>query len=294
MSDSKPAVLGVIGGSGVYQMSNVKVLREHAVNTPFGKPSDPILEAELHGRSVFFLPRHGKGHRYLPTEVNYCANIFALKTLGVTHVLAVSAVGIMKEGIEPGYMVIPDQLYDRTKGVRRSTFFGDGIVGHVSFADPFCDEMRQVIRKSALTHTKRIHDGGAYVCMEGPQFSTRAESVNYRNTIAPAVIGMTAIPEAKLAREAEMCYAMLALATDYDCWKDSKDEQVSVEAVMAVLRANTELANRIIVETAKNLPATSNCECLESAKHAIMTSPDYMPASTCEKLAPLYSQYFKR
>jgi 5'-methylthioadenosine phosphorylase len=294
MSEQTATKLGVIGGSGVYQMSNVKILREHVIKTPFGAPSDAVLEAELHGRTVYFLPRHGRGHRFLPTEVNYCANIFALKSLGVTHLLSVSAVGIMQEGIEPGFMVVPDQLYDRTKGIRRSTFFGDGIVGHVSFADPFCDEMRQVILKSAAAHTKKVHNGGAYVCMEGPQFSTRAESVNYRKTIAPAVIGMTAIPEAKLAREAEMCYAMLALATDYDCWKDSKDEQVSVEAVMAVLRANTELANRIIIETAKNLPATSQCECLESAKYAIMTHPEYMPAATCEKLAPLYGKYFKR
>jgi 5'-methylthioadenosine phosphorylase len=293
MTTSVPAKLGIIGGSGVYQMAGVKIVREHEITTPFGKPSDPVMEAELHGRTVYFLPRHGKGHRFLPTEVPYAANIFAMKTLGVTHLMAVSAVGIMRDGINPGDMVIPDQLYDRTKGIRRSTFFGEGIAGHVTFADPFCDEMRAVIRESATAHTKNVHYGGAYVCMEGPQFSTRAESNHYRNTIAPAIIGMTAIPEAKLAREAEMCYGLLALATDYDCWKESKDEQVSVEAVMAVLKANSELANRIIAETAKRLPATTSCECLEAAKYAIMTNPEMIPAATKERLKPLYGRYFR-
>jgi len=286
-----PTKLGVIGGSGIYQMDGAKVVGEHDIDTPFGKPSDPVIETDINGRRVYFIPRHGKGHRLTPSEVNYRANIYALKKLGVTHVLAVSAVGIMKESIRPGDMVVPDQIFDRTKGVRASTFFGEGCVGHLSFADPFCGELRGVIASSAKASDARVHDGGSYVCMEGPQFSTRAESHFYRKTLEPSVIGMTGLPEAKLAREAELCYAMLALATDYDCWHET-EEDVSVEAVMAVLKANSELANRIVKKVSDSLAPTSTCGCLHAAEMAIMTRHDLIPGKTKENLSLLYGKYF--
>ena len=200
MTVSLPVKLGIIGGSGIYQIPGVELVKEHTISTPFGEPSDKVIEGKLHGRTVYFLPRHGKGHRFTPSEVNYRANIYALKSLGVTHVLAVSAVGIMKEHIKPGDLVVPDQIFDRTKGKRADTFFGEGIVGHFELADPFDAEFSRWIEKAARSVTDRVHFGGAYVCMEGPAFSTRAESRHYRETLRPAVIGMTAIPEAKLAR----------------------------------------------------------------------------------------------
>ncbi len=286
-----PTKLGVIGGSGIYQMDGAKVVREHDIETPFGKPSDPVIETDINGRRVFFIPRHGKGHRLTPSEVNYRANIYALKKLGVTHVLAVSAVGIMKESIRPGDMVVPDQIFDRTKGVRASTFFGEGCVGHVSFADPFCSELRGVIISSAKANDARVHNGGTYVCMEGPQFSTRAESHFYRKTLEPSVIGMTGLPEAKLAREAELCYAILALATDYDCWHET-EEDVSVEAVMSVLKANSELANRVVKKVSDLLATTSTCSCQHAAETAIMTRHDLIPGKTKEHLSLLYGKYF--
>jgi 5'-methylthioadenosine phosphorylase len=290
MSGGKPARLGVIGGSGVYQMQGAKVVREHDLTTPFGKPSDPVFEVTLDDRTVFFLPRHGVGHRYLPSEVPYRANIYALKQLGVTHVLAVSACGIMKEGIHPGDMIVPDQIFDRTKGVRPSTFFGDGIAGHVMFADPFCDELRQVILAAARANKARVHDGGSYVCMEGPQFSTRAESHLYRATMQPSVIGMTALPEAKLAREAELGYGMLALATDYDCWH-ATEEDVTVEAVIAVLKANSELANAIVKTVAQTLPTTLPCACATAARYAVMTKSEHIPAATRRRVELLFGAY---
>lgn len=286
----KKVVLGVIGGSGVYQMEGVTFKREHNLTTPWGEPSDVVFEAEIAGRPVFFLPRHGRGHRYTPTEVNYRANIHALKQLGVTHVLAVSAVGIMKESIRPGDMVVPDQLFDRTRGDRANTFFGEGVVGHVMFADPFCPDMRKIILDAATQQNATVHNGGAYVCMEGPAFSTRAESHYYRKTLAPAVIGMTAIPEAKLAREAEMCYGMLALATDYDCWHES-EEDVSVEAVIAVVKANATLANNIIKRVAHLMPKTSNSDLLYAAKYAIMTDRSKIPENTKKKVSLLWQEY---
>jgi len=286
-----PTKLGVIGGSGIYQMDGAKVVAEHDLETPFGKPSDPVIETDINGRQVFFIPRHGKGHRLTPSEVNYRANIYALKKMGVTHVLAVSAVGIMKEAIRPGDMVVPDQIFDRTKGVRASTFFGEGCVGHLSFADPFCGELRSVIVNSAKACEAKVHDCGSYVCMEGPQFSTRAESHFYRKTLEPAVIGMTGLPEAKLAREAELCYAMLALATDYDCWHETEDD-VSVEAVMAVLKANSDLANRIVKDVSRSLSASTTCSCLHAAEMAIMTRHDLIPGRTKENLSLLYGKYF--
>ncbi len=282
----------MIGGSGVYEMSGVEVVAEHDIETPFGKPSDMIVETRIECRSVYFLPRHGRGHIHLPSEIPNRANIFALKTLGVTHVLGVSAVGIMQEHILPGDMIVPDQLFDRTRGLRDATFFGDGIVGHVMFADPFCDELRAIAIQSAKDVGVTVHDGGSYVCMEGPQFSTRAESHFYRKTLKPSVIGMTAIPEAKLAREAEMCYAIIATGTDYDCWHEG-EEDVTVEAIIEVLHQNADMAKAIVKKAAGILPETSSCECLSSAEFAIITAPDRISEAARERLKPLYGHYWE-
>ncbi|HIG55284.1 MAG TPA: S-methyl-5'-thioadenosine phosphorylase, partial [Candidatus Handelsmanbacteria bacterium] len=246
---SESVVLSVIGGSGLYQMEGAETVAEHALDTPYGKPSDVIVEADVGGRSVYFLPRHGKGHKLLPCEVPARANIHALKQLGVTHVLAVSACGIMREEIKPGDMVVPDQIFDRTRGQRPSTFFGEGVVGHLPFADPFCEELREIIIGAGQETGAKLHAGGTYICMEGPLFSTRAESNFYRKAVDASVIGMTALPEAKLAREAELCYAMLAMGTDYDCWHE-EEEDVTIDQILAVMKANGALANRIVAEVA--------------------------------------------
>ncbi len=290
MKETKPLRLGVIGGSGFYEMDGVAVVREHEVDTPFGQPSDLLVETDIDGRTVVFLPRHGRGHRLLPSEVRYRANIHALKQLDVTHVLAVGAVGIMKEHIRPGDMVVPDQIFDRTRGIRPSTFFGDGVVGHVAFADPFCADMRGVVVQAAGNRGATVHDGGTYVCMEGPQFSTRAESEFYRRAADATVIGMTALPEAKLAREAEMCYAVLSLGTDYDCWH-GREEDVDIEAVLAILKANTRMANAVVKEIAGLLPEASDCECHHAARDAIITAPGAIPNEARQRLSVLYGHY---
>jgi 5'-methylthioadenosine phosphorylase len=284
--------LGVIGGSGVYQMDGAQVILEHSIKTPYGEPSSKVIEAVVDDKRVYFLPRHGKHHEFTPSEVNYRANVYAMKTLGVTHLMAVSAVGIMKEHISPGHMVVPDQIFDRTKGIRPSTFFGDGVVGHASFADPFSEEMRQLIIKASANKKHRTHEGGSYICMEGPQFSSRAESHFYRKTLEPAVIGMTALPEAKLAREAELCYGMLALATDYDCWHED-EEDVSVEAVIKVLKQNAKRANDIVKEVAQILPPTSTSPDLDACKFAIITAREAIPQKRKKELEPLYGKYFR-
>ena len=283
--------LGVMGGSGVYHMEGVEIVAEHRLATPFGKPSDAVVETRIGDQSVYFLPRHGRGHVLLPSEVPYRANIYAMKQMGVTHLLAISAVGIMREAIKPGDMVVPDQIFDRTRGIRASTFFGDGIAGHVAFADPFCGELRDLLLAAAKNAGVTTHDGGTYICMEGPQFSTRAESHFYRREVNATVIGMTALPEAKLAREAEMCYAMLAMGTDYDCWHEA-EEDVSVEAVVAVLKANAEHANQIVCTLTAQLPRTSDCDCLNAAQFAIITSPDAISSAAKERLGLLYDKYW--
>ncbi|NKB66249.1 MAG: S-methyl-5'-thioadenosine phosphorylase [Candidatus Latescibacteria bacterium] len=272
-------------------MDGVEVRVEHQLETPFGAPSDCLVEVQMADRTVVFLPRHGRGHRLLPHEVNARANIHALKQLQVTHVLAVNAVGIMQEHIRPGDVVVPEQIFDRTRGRRPSTFFGDGIAGHVTFADPFCQEMSQAIVQSATAAGATVHQGGTYVCMEGPQFSTRTESHFYRRQVDATVIGMTALPEAKLAREAEMCYGMLAMGTDYDCWHEA-EEDVSVEAVIQVLQANARLANAVVAQIAGRLPHTSECACLEAARYAIITAPEYIDDAVKERLGVLYGHYF--
>lgn len=292
MSSEVEVKLGVIGGSGLYQMEGAEVVAEHSLKTPFGETSDAVVEMSVDGRTMFFLPRHGKGHRLLPSEVPARANIYALKMLGVTHVLAVSACGIMREEIAPGDMVVPDQIFDRTRGVRPSTFFGEGIVGHLPFADPFCEELRQVLLSAAGQQEVKVHAGGTYICMEGPLFSTRAESNFYRQTVDAAVIGMTALPEAKLAREAELCYAMLAMGTDYDCWHE-EEEDVTIEQILGVMHANAATANGIVKKVAGILPSTSSCECLSAAQYAIVTDKALIPAETKEKLKVLYGKYLE-
>ncbi len=287
---SESVVLGVIGGSGLYQMEGADTVTEHALDTPYGKPSDAIVEAKVEGRSVYFLPRHGKGHKLLPSEVPARANIHAFKQLGVTHVLALSACGIMREEIKPGDMVVPDQIFDRTRGLRPSTFFGEGVVGHLPFADPFCEELREVIIEAGKEAGAELHAGGTYICMEGPLFSTRAESNFYRKAVDASVIGMTALPEAKLAREAELCYAMLAMGTDYDCWHE-EEEDVTIDQILAVMKANGALANRIVADVAARLPTESDCTCLSAAQYAIVTDRASIPAEAKERLRALYGKY---
>ena len=290
---AKEIHLGVIGGSGVYQMEGVEIVEEHRLETPFGAPSDSITETRIDNRPVIFLPRHGRGHKILPSEVNSRANIHALKQLGVTHVMAVSAVGIMQEQIKPGEMVVPDQIFDRTRGLRRSTFFGDGIVGHVTFADPFCQKLRQTITAAARDEGAIVHEGGTYVCMEGPPFSTRAESHFYRSQVDATVIGMTALPEAKLAREAELCYAMLAMGTDYDCWHET-EEDVDIGSVLEILQKNAALANKAVMEVSRRLPERTDCECLHAAEFAIITAPEAISEEVKKRLEVLYGHYFDR
>ncbi len=285
--------LGVIGGSGVYRMEGAEIVAEHRLGTPFGDPSDAVVETRIADRSVYFLPRHARGHVLLPSEVPYRANVYAMKQMGVTHLLAISAVGIMQEAIAPGDMVLPDQIFDRTRGVRASTFFGGGIAGHVAFADPFCDDLRHLLLTAARASGVPTHDRGTYICMEGPQFSTRAESHFYRREVDATVIGMTALPEAKLAREAEMCYALLAMGTDYDCWHEA-EEDVSVEGVIAVLQANAERANQIVRTLATRLPETSDCDCLNAAQFAVITAPDAISPAAKERLNLLYGKYWKK
>jgi 5'-methylthioadenosine phosphorylase len=282
--------VGVIGGSGLYELEGFEVRERRVVDTPFGGPSDELVLGSLEGREVIFLPRHGRGHRLDPTNVPYRANIFALKSLGVGRIISVSAVGSMKEEIHPGHLVLPDQFVDRTVS-RPRTFFDNGIVAHVAFADPVCADLRGALRAAADREKVVHHDGGAYLCIEGPQFSTRAESHVFR-TWGVSVIGMTNLPEARLAREAEICYATLALATDYDCWHET-EEDVSVEAVLAGLSRNVENARRIIRRAILSLDARAprTCACANALRNAIMTRPDAVPMVTKRALAPLIGRY---
>src|SRR5947207_9566767 len=282
------SIIGVIGGSGLYQMAGLENIREVKVKTPFGKPSDKFVRGVLDGVGFLFLPRHGKGHRWLPTEVNSRANIFAMKKLGVKRIISVSAVGSLREEIAPGHVVVPDQFIDRTTQ-RPSTFFGKGIVGHVSLADPVCPSLSRVLAEAARAEGAVVHAGGTYLCMEGPQFSTRAESHLYRSWGAH-VIGMTNLQEAKLAREAEICLATLALATDYDCWNAAHGE-VEIEDVLRVLAANVGLARRTITRVAAALPARTGCPCPTALDHAIVTERAAIPATVRRELAPLLGRH---
>lgn len=281
-------ILGVIGGSGLYEMEGLKNVRTVFVRTPFGDPSDAMVVGELEGRTLAFLPRHGRGHRILPSQINYRANLYALKKIGVKWVLSISAVGSMKEDIRPGDIVVVDQFYDHTK-FRPNTFFGDGVVGHIPFADPVCPNLTDIARAASRKIVRRTHRGGTYLCMEGPAFSTRAESRIYRKW-GVDVIGMTNMPEAKLAREAELCYATLALATDYDCWHET-EEDVSIDAVLAILRKNVENSKKIIREVALRLPGKGSCGCGEILKDAIITDRKRIPAAARKRLSLLIGKY---
>jgi 5'-methylthioadenosine phosphorylase len=282
--------LGIIGGSGLYEMEGLTDIDSVQVSTPFGDPSDEIITGTLDGLKMAFLPRHGKGHRITPSEINYRANIWALKSLGVDSVISVSAVGSMKEEIEPGDLVIPYQFIDRTRG-RISTFFGNGIVAHVAFADPVCQSLAGVLKQGAETTGAKVHLGCTYVCMEGPQFSTRAESHLYRSW-GVDIIGMTNIPEAKLAREAELCYSTIALATDYDCWHET-EEDVSVEAILEIMHNNVENAKKSIAWAVSRINERVECGCQSAMQFAVVTAPEMIPEKAKEDLAPIIGKYIE-
>jgi 5'-methylthioadenosine phosphorylase len=281
---------GIIGGSGLYALAGLGDAEELEVETPFGSPSDSFLVGSLEGKRVAFLARHGRGHRLLPTEINYRANIFAMKKLGVEMILSASAVGSMKERIRPRDIVLVDQFIDRTHQ-RPVTFFGDGIAAHISFADPICPALRSALLQASREQAARVHDGGTYICIEGPAFSTRAESELYRSW-GVDVIGMTNLQEAKLAREAEICYATLGLATDYDCWHEEEDD-VSVSSVLENLQANSKLAAEILRGTIKALPdRRGECGCGEALRFGLITAKEAVSAGTVERLGPILAKYF--
>jgi len=283
--------IGVIGGSGLYDLPGLTRVREVKVRTPFGDPSDVYVVGEMGEVRLAFLPRHGRGHRFMPTELNSRANIWGFKKLGAERIISFSAVGSMREHIAPGHMVVIDQFIDRTRA-RPMTFFGEGIVGHVALADPICGELASVLYQSAKAAKATVHKGGTYLCIEGPQFSTRAESKLYRSW-GVDVIGMTNMPEARLAREAEICYATVALSTDYDCWHEAEDD-VTVEAVVAVMRKNVETAREIVRQAARRLREPRGCACQHALKGAVMTDPAAIPAKTYEKLELLVGRYLPK
>ena len=288
---SKPqAKIAVIGGTGLYDIEGMNDVKEIDVSTPFGKPSDSIVTGELEGVRVAFLPRHGRGHRIMPGEVPSRANIYALKSLGVEQVIAINSVGSFKEEVKPGHLLIPDQLIDRTSQ-RRNTFFGDGIVAHIQFAEPFCPDMRMVLFSAAHEAGAEVHLGGTYLVMEGPAFSTRAESRLHR-AWGVDVIGMTALPEAKLAREAEMCYAVVALSTDYDSWHEAR-EAVSVDVILDTLRRNVEMSKQLIKFAIAHAAEHRHCACASALAGAIVTDPRIIPDERKKELAPIIGKYVK-
>ncbi len=282
------AEIGIIGGSGLYAMPGLTNVREDRVETPFGDPSDAFVLGDLDGRSVAFLARHGRGHRILPSELNFRANIHAMKQLGVERILSVSAVGSLKEEHKPTDFVIPDQFIDRTFA-RVGTFFGDGIVGHVAFGDPVCATVRSAFEKACAEVGVVGTNGGTYVCIEGPQFSTRAESNLYRSWGAD-VIGMTNLQEAKLAREAEICYATLAMVTDYDCWREGHDD-VTVDQVVAVLHQNADNGTKVVRAAIAALPAERTCACASALQYAILTDRKAIPEEAKQRLSLLLAKY---
>jgi 5'-methylthioadenosine phosphorylase len=280
--------IGIIGGSGLYDMAELTDREERWVSTPFGDPSAAYVLGTLRGKRVAFLARHGAGHRLLPGELNFRANIFGFKRLGVEYILSASAVGSLKEQYRPLDLVIPDQFLDRTRG-RISTFFGRGLVAHVGFAHPFCAPLSAIAYESARGASATVHKGGTYVCMEGPQFSTLAESRLYRSW-GMDIIGMTNLQEAKLAREAEICYTTIALVTDFDCWHPEHD-QVTVDMIVANLMQNAKTAQQVITDAVGRLPFDRTCECATALKHAIITRPEAVPADVKRDLAPLVAKY---
>ena len=283
------ASIGIIGGSGLYSMEGFRADREVTVDTPFGAPSDAFMVGQLAGHEVAFLARHGRGHRLSPSELNFRANIYAMKMLGVERILSLSAVGSLKEEHRPLDFVLPDQFVDRTRG-RISTFFGDGLVAHVSFADPVCGQLGDVLEEACKTAGVNAKRGGTYLCMEGPAFSTRAESNLYRSW-GMDVIGMTNLQEAKLAREAEICYATVAMVTDYDCWHDEHDA-VQVTDILRVLTENAANACRVVAEAVAAMPAARTCKCGTALQHALITDKNQVPDATRKKLDAIAGKYF--
>ncbi len=285
---SQLAQIGIIGGSGLYDMAELTEREERSVSTPFGEPSGPYVLATLRGRRVAFLARHGAGHRFQPSELNFRANIYGFKALGVEWILSASAVGSLREDYKPLDLVVPDQFFDRTRG-RVSTFFGDGIVAHVGFAHPFCGPLSDVMLASATEVGATVHRGGTYVCMEGPQFSTIAESKYYR-AAGFDIIGMTNLQEAKLAREAEICYTTLALVTDYDCWHPDH-AAVTVDMVVATVQQNAKTAQQVMAAAVERLPIARTCECAHALATAIMTRPDAITPAARQRLGLLIDKY---
>lgn len=284
------AEIGIIGGSGLYHMPGFTNVREEQISTPFGEPSDWLTLGDLAGRKVAFLARHGRGHSILPSDINFRANIYAMKQLGVTAILSVSAVGSLKEEHKPGTFVVPDQFIDRTYA-RRSTFFGPDVVAHVSMADPVCPEIGNAMIAACTSKDVQASRGGTYVCMEGPQFSTRAESNLYRSWGAD-IIGMTNLQEAKLAREAEICYATLAMVTDYDCWHPGHDS-VTTDQIVAVLNQNNASALKVLDAAVASLPTKRTCHCQSALKDAILTRPAVISRATRQKLRLLLDKYLR-
>ena len=288
---SKQAEIGIIGGSGLYEMEGFADVEEVPVDTPFGSPSDHLMVGTLEGKKVAFLPRHGRGHRILPHELNFRANVYAMKTLGVKWILSVSAVGSLKQEYEPLHMVIPDQFVDRTR-VRVSTFFGRGLVAHVAFAHPFCPHLSRAMAAACRDAGTTVHEGGTYVCIEGPLFSTRAESELYRSW-GMDIVGMTNLQEARLAREAEICYVTLALVTDYDCWHPDHDS-VTAEQIIANLGQNAENAKAVLRHAIQRLPTPRDCECESALKYALVTPQELVPAEVKAELGPIIGRYMKQ
>jgi len=291
MKSNEDIKIGIIGGSGLYELEGVKKITEFSIETPYGTPSDSFTILEINGKKVAFLPRHGKGHSISPTELPAQANIWALKKLGVKFLLSISAVGSLKEGLPPKSFVIPNQIIDRTR-LRKNTFFENGVVGHVSFADPFCSYLCSVV-ESIFTADKKIpfKKNGTYVCMEGPAFSTRAESHLYRSWGAD-IIGMTALPEAKLAREAEMAYAQIAMVTDYDCWRE-EEEAVEISHILEVMKHNTKEIKRVLPKIIESIDVAHKSEAHTAAQFAVITKRDHIPSATWEKIALFYGKYFE-
>jgi 5'-methylthioadenosine phosphorylase len=289
-ASSSAARVGIIGGSGLYHIEGFTRQKWVKIKTPFGAPSDNLLTGALAGREVVFLPRHGRGHRVLPSELNHRANVWAMKKLGVAWIVSVSAVGSLQARYRPCDIVLPNQFVDRTKKSLEHTFFGRGIVAHIAFADPVCEDLRQLLLQSCRMLGAPVHDGGSYVNMEGPAFSTRAESSTHHN-LGYDVIGMTNLGEAKCAREAEIAYATMAMVTDYDCWKVD-EAHVTAEMVVANLRQNAAHAKRIIAEVLPRIPKTPNCSCHAALANSILTERKFWPSQTKSKLSPILKKYF--
>jgi 5'-methylthioadenosine phosphorylase len=282
------AAIGIIGGSGLYSMGGLTNTREVRVKTPFGEPSDAIALGTLEGKRVAFLARHGRGHRILPSEINYRANVYAMKLLGVERIISVSAVGSLKEDLRPGEFLVGDQFFDRTKN-RVSTFFGDGIVAHVAFAHPTCGQLSGVLADACVHEAVKVHRRGTYICIEGPQFSTLAEAEVHRK-LGFEVIGMTNVTEARLAREAEICYATIAMITDYDCWHP-EHESVTASQIMATLSQNAENAQKVLRTAVRELPVGRSCKCGSALQHALVTDLKIVPKATKKRLAAIIGKY---